>query len=355
MSVYRENFIVRAIKSDRLKTLTALFDYNDVEAMIDENRRMIESGAGDIFCLYLMDRLVGELHVSYKSDDKDKTAGGRAYLSAYRVHEDFQNRGLGKFLLRTVIQRLTASGYSELTMGVEDDNDRAKHIYESFGFTELLARKREEYQGDSYEYNLYLRRSPVLRDFIFISGASGVGKSTLARALFAHYRGALVEQNQAPEFGSFEGNEEIGGLFEERICWDWFVTTLMSYNRRWIKNIVADDFDDLRCADIPFIFKGYDYIMIRLVCSDHEQNYRQMKNRGEGLIDFELLEKSSAKINSRAPLVNEVIIDTAGKSPEKVFQEAVKLIDNHKCLFEYDYEKPPMEDFYSWVFANGLR
>lgn len=355
MNSNRENFIVKVIKPDKLKTLTELFDYNDVEDMISENRRMIESGAGDIFCLYFKDRLIGELHVKYKSEDENEASEGRAYLNAYRVHKDFQSRGLGKFLLRTVIQRLTACGYRELTVGVEDDNDRAKHIYESFGFTELLARKREEYQGDSYEYNLYLRRSPVLRDFIFISGASGVGKSTLARALFAHYRGALVEQNQAPEFGSFEGNEEIGGLFEERICWDWFVSTLVGYNRQWVKNVVADDFDDLRTADIPFIFKGYDYIIIRLVCSDYKQNYRQMKNRGEGLIDFELLEKSSEKINKRAPLVNEVIIDVAGKTPDDVFAKAVELIDNHKCLLEYDYEKPPMEDFYSWVFANGLR
>lgn len=129
----------------------------------------------------------------------------------------------------------------------------------------------------------------------------------------------------------------------------------LCYYHRGIKCIAADDFDDLRTADIPFIFKGCDYIIIRLVCSDYEQHYRQMKNRGEGLIDFELLKKSSEKINKRAPLVNEVVIDVAGKSPEEVFQEARELIDSHKCLFEYEYEKPPMENFYSWVFANGLR
>lgn len=353
--VYKELFTVRTLRPEKLHILTRLFDYNNVGEMIAENRCMIESGAGDIYCLYFGEILVGELHVSYNDVDEHKTAEGRAYLSAFRVHKDFQSRGLGKFLLRTVIQRLTACGYKELTVGVEDDNDRARHIYESFGFTELLARKREEYQGDSYEYNLYLRRSPVMRDFIFISGASGVGKSTLARALFAHYRGALVEQNQAPEFGCFEGNEEIGGLFEERICWDWFVQTLMCYYRRWVKCIVADDFDDLRSADIPIIFKGCDYIIIRLICADREQHRRQMVNRGEGLIDLELLEKSSEKINKRAPLVNEVIIDVAGKTPEEVFQEARELIDSHKCLLEYKYEKPPMEDFYSWVFANGLR
>lgn len=194
-----------------------------------------------------------------------------------------------------------------------------------------------------------------LRDFIFICGTSGVGKSTLARSLYAHYRGALVEQNQAPEFSTFDGNEEIFGLSEERICWEWFVSTLMCYNENGIKNIVADDFDDLRTADIPVFFKGFDYIIIRLICSNYEQNYRQMQNRGEGLIDFELLEKSSEKINKRAPLVNEVIIDVAGKTPEKVFSLARRMIDAHKCSYDYKYEKPPLDEFYSWVHANGLR
>lgn len=350
-----ENFTVTVIKPEKLQTLTRLFDYNNVEEMLAENRRMIESGAGDIFCLYFGESLIGELHVSYTGADEHKTAAGRAYLSAFRIHKDFQNRGLGKFLLRTVIQRLTDCGYNELTVGVEDDNDRARHIYEQFGFTKLIARRREEYQGDGYEYNLYLRRSPDLRDFIFICGASGVGKSTLAKALFGHYRGALVEQNQAPDFGSFEGNEEVGGLFEERICWDWFVSTLECYRRRGLKCIVADDFDDLRTADIPVIFKGYDYIIIRLICGDYEQHYRQMRDHGAGLIDFELLKKSSEKINKRAPLVNELIIDVSGKSPNEVFRIACEHIDAHKCDFDYEYEKPPMKDFYSWVFANGLR
>ncbi len=154
-----ENFTVRVMKPEKLQTLTRLFDYNNVWEMLAENRRRIESGAGDIFCLYFGELLIGELHVSYSGEDPHKTAQGRAYLSAFRIHKDFRGRGLGKFLLRTVIQRLTDCGYNELTVGVEDDNDRARHIYESFGFTELLAWKREEYQGDSYEYNLYIRRS----------------------------------------------------------------------------------------------------------------------------------------------------------------------------------------------------
>lgn len=50
---------------------------------------------------------------------------------------------------------------TELVMltGLYDYNDvDAIHMYQSMGFTEVIARKYEEYQGDGYEYNLYLRR-----------------------------------------------------------------------------------------------------------------------------------------------------------------------------------------------------
>lgn len=82
----------------------------------------------------------------------------RAYLFAFRIHKDFQNKGYGKYLLKTVLNMLEESGYSEFTVGVEDDNDRAIHMYQAQGFREFLLRKKEEYQGDKYEYNLYLRR-----------------------------------------------------------------------------------------------------------------------------------------------------------------------------------------------------
>ena len=80
-----------------------------------------------------------------------------------------------------------------------------------------------------------------------------------------------------------------------------------------------------------------------------------MKRRGDGLIDFELLEHMTKKINSRPLLVNEFKIDVAGKSPEEVLNEAIALIDTTETKQDYAYEKPPKELFYSWVWSNGLR
>ena len=127
---------LKKLAVQELYVLTELFDYNNVEQMISECTHDIQNGIIDIFVLYDKDVLIGELHVMYESDDENYAIRGRrAYLFAFRVREDF-----------------------EFTVGVEDDNFRAIHMYQALGFDEILLRKQEEYQGDAYEYNLYLRR-----------------------------------------------------------------------------------------------------------------------------------------------------------------------------------------------------
>lgn len=150
---------LRPISASELSALTSLFDYNDVPAMIAENTRLIDSGDFSIYLLFEDGELIGELHVTWRSEDPLASIDGqRAYLSAYRIREDRQGRGLGQYLLRGVIGAIEARGYREITIGVEDDNLRAKHLYRKFGFTEFVARRREVYQGDEYEYDLLLRR-----------------------------------------------------------------------------------------------------------------------------------------------------------------------------------------------------
>jgi len=149
---------VKKLKVRDLHLLTELFDYNNVEQMISECTQDIKNGIIDIYVLYDKSILLGELHVMYESEDENYAVRGkRAYLFAFRVREECQNKGYGTYLLKTVLVELEKMGYSEFTVGVEDDNSRAIHMYQSLGFTEKLLRKQEEYQGDSYEYNLYLK------------------------------------------------------------------------------------------------------------------------------------------------------------------------------------------------------
>lgn len=151
---------IRPIQPDELRRLTALFDYNDVPAMIAENARLIESGDFSIYLLFEGSDLIGEIHVTWRSSDPLAAIDGRrAYLSAFRIREERQGLGYGQHLLRGIIRLIEEAGYREITIGVEDDNVRAKHLYRKFGFTEFVARRSESYQGDAYEYDLLMRRS----------------------------------------------------------------------------------------------------------------------------------------------------------------------------------------------------
>ena len=150
--------IVRKLKVSEIPILTTLFKYKDVNEMIAENTRDIEAGVIDIFALFDRDNIIGELRAKYISDDnRFAEKGKRAYLYAFRIHKKYQGKGLGNLLLENVLNILAENGYIEFTVGVEDDNARARYMYEKNGFTEPIARTKECYQGDSYEYDLLLK------------------------------------------------------------------------------------------------------------------------------------------------------------------------------------------------------
>ena len=150
---------IEKLKTDNLSALTALFDYNDVDDMIARCTYEIQNGIRDIFVLYDNGTLIGELHAKYESDDENYAVRGRrAYMFAFRIRKEYQNKGYGSYLLGEVLSELERDGYSEFTVGVEDDNPRALHMYQAMGFDEFVLRAKEEYQGDEYEYNLYLKK-----------------------------------------------------------------------------------------------------------------------------------------------------------------------------------------------------
>ena len=150
---------IKKLQAKELYRLVELFDYADADAMVSECAERMRQGAEDIFVLLEKGILAGELHAMYQSDDERfAIRGKRAYLFAFRIRESFQNQGYGKKLIKTVLTILREKGYNEFTVGVESGNLRAKHIYQEMGFTEFVCRKTETYQGDSYEFDLYMKK-----------------------------------------------------------------------------------------------------------------------------------------------------------------------------------------------------
>ena len=195
-----------------------------------------------------------------------------------------------------------------------------------------------------------------MKDFIFIIGPSAVGKTTLAKRLQEHYQGVYIEQSMVPEF-SIPKNVQDVGVYEEKLCWENTLMQIEWFRNKGYKNIIALDFDDLRTRELPQIFKGTNFITLKLITSNFNQLKNQMEKRhkeGYGLYVEDYDNKSNDRIANRPLLPNEYIIDVNGKNADDVFNEAIKVIDNAKILKDYDYTLPDKSLFESWVKSNNL-
>ncbi len=193
-------------------------------------------------------------------------------------------------------------------------------------------------------------------DFIFIIGPSAVGKTTLARSLYKHYNGVYLEQNMVPEF-CIPSDSNDPGLYEEQLCWDNVLTQLKFFYDNGLRHIVALDFDDIRTKELPKIFRGYKFIILRLFSSNADQIKEQMehrKNNEGGLYMPNYIERSNSVIMNRRLLPNEIKIDVAGKTPTDVLQTAISVIDNFEVQANYDYDPDREQEYLSWVQSRQL-
>lgn len=77
---------------------------------------------------------------------------GEKFLADFALDPDYRNRGLGQEFLLHMIDDY---GVNSLTVGVS--NDRARHIYDKFGFKVVLG---PYYDKNSQETVYYMKRGP---------------------------------------------------------------------------------------------------------------------------------------------------------------------------------------------------
>lgn len=151
----------RMIKKEEFVKLKSLFP--DDDAMWEKYKAMcierLSNGEMDTFVIECGECFIGEVTVHYVSDElqSETIPGRRVYLGAYRLDEEYRGKGLGQEFFAHVLGVMEARGYTEFTIGVEDDNEVAKHIYFKYGFVDPI----DHGEGDEFdpsEYTLYLRK-----------------------------------------------------------------------------------------------------------------------------------------------------------------------------------------------------
>ena len=154
------NCTFRKIVEDEFDKLHDLFPDNEQMWIKYRSKRLREFGnkETDVYVIEENSIFIGELSINYTSHDlaMETVPNQRVYLQAFRVDEKYQGLGLGQKLLQFALSDLKRQGYTEFTIGVEEDNEIAKHIYFKFGFAEDLDHGRGD-QFDPTHDTLYMR------------------------------------------------------------------------------------------------------------------------------------------------------------------------------------------------------
>ena len=151
---------LKKIKKDEFEKLKRLFPDNEDKWQKYQKKRLqqFDNKEIDIFVIEDNNKFIGEITINYINHDlKTETIPNkRVYLEAFRIEKNFQGKGLGQKLINYAIYILNKNGYTEFTIGVEDDNKIAKHIYFKLGFTKEID-KGHGNEFDPCEYTLYLK------------------------------------------------------------------------------------------------------------------------------------------------------------------------------------------------------
>lgn len=150
----------RKIKTEEFDKLYDLFPEDEElwKKYREKRLKELSNNETDTYVIEEDGKFIGEISVNYICHDLDTEAipNKRVYLQAYRVDKNLQKKGLGQELLKYILNDLENEGYTEFTIGVEDDNEIAKHIYFKYGFTEAI----DKGHGDVFDptnYTLYMR------------------------------------------------------------------------------------------------------------------------------------------------------------------------------------------------------
>ena len=153
--------IIRKILKEEFVKLKEMFPGNE-ELWIkykDKRLKQLEDKEIDIYVIEEEEKFIGEITVNYISHEllTETIPNIRVYFEAFRINRKYQGKGLGQKLIEYTINDLKENGFKEFTIGVEEENEKAKHIYFKYGFTQTI----DYGKGDEFyptEYTLYLKK-----------------------------------------------------------------------------------------------------------------------------------------------------------------------------------------------------
>lgn len=132
------NTVIEPLKLEEYSKCSNIWNMK-AQPLTEKWREEIATGNRLVFVYKINGEFVGEGALVIDTGDPDYTVPDkRVYVSRMIVKKEYRNRGIGSEILEFLIRKAKEMGFSEMTIGVDKDNENALHLYRKYGFTEVL-------------------------------------------------------------------------------------------------------------------------------------------------------------------------------------------------------------------------
>ena len=139
-------YLINKLKPEDYYKCSNIWNMEKDPAMTQKWYDEIVSGNRIVFIYTQNDEFIGEGAMVFNNDDPEYTIDDqRIYLSRMIVKSEYQNQGIGGIILGFLINHAKYLGYNEISLGVNKDNKKARHLYEKKGFNTIIFDGEDEY------------------------------------------------------------------------------------------------------------------------------------------------------------------------------------------------------------------
>lgn len=132
------NTVIEPLKLEEYSKCSNIWNMKK-QPLTEKWREEIARGNRLVFIYKINGEFIGEGALVIDTGDPDYTVPDkRVYVSRMIVKKEYRNRGIGSEILEFLIRKAKEMGFSEMTIGVDKDNENALHLYRKYGFTEVL-------------------------------------------------------------------------------------------------------------------------------------------------------------------------------------------------------------------------
>ena len=166
-----------------------------------------------------------------------------------------------------------------------------------------------------------------MKDYIFLIGAQGAGKTTIARLLKEVLGSPHIDFDWIRDFHL---DKEWGNCSdrEQEMSLENLIHILKNYKKHHFHNIITSGFTEKDIEKLIEVFKEDKFIIITLyITDDIELKNRVLnKNRDSGFRDYESSIKFNKKLKDEVKYPNEYKIDNTYHKPEEIVEKIVQLL-----------------------------